>query len=145
MDQVSTRIVFGTILHTQLKDLDENALRLVYENFIDPIRRGYTIEELPGKYKPSWLLKDHVFNNQMKKAIADFAKKNDLHHYHYGYPFYVTGRDPDFFGHESDGILHTVNRVADDFYEHVIFRVDECHPTPFSVPFDLSINSSVFL
>lgn len=144
MDEVSPRIVFGVVFFSQLKSLDENALRLVYENFIDPIQRRYMIEELPGKYKPSWILKGHISSNQMKKALADFAKKNNLYHYHYGFPFYRNGRDREYFGQESEGILHTVNRVSDDYNEHIIFRVDECHPNPFSVPFDLSISSKVF-
>jgi len=128
----------GTVFFQQLSTLDDKALACVFSNFIDPIRSGYTTDELEGKYKPSWKL-NAASSNPMRAALADFAKSNNLHHYHFGYPFYQNGRDPLYFGKESDGILHTVKKASREPDDHIIFRVDKSHPNPFSVPMGLTI------
>ena len=64
---------FGIDCVKQLKQLDDDVIKKLYKNFINPIINGYTPDELEGKYKPSWEM-DFV-NSPMKEAFLELAKK----------------------------------------------------------------------
>ena len=79
------KVLFSKTGKESIADLCDRSLRTLFENYIQPLREGYSTEELEGKYKPSWELpKTYSGNSVMKVALAKFAKKNDLYHYHFG-------------------------------------------------------------
>jgi hypothetical protein len=122
------------------KQLCDGSLKTLFDNFVEPLRQGYSIDDLEGKYKPSWELpKTYSGNTSMKAALAGFAETNNLYHYHFGFRFYRTGNDPKYPGKESAGIVHTSNHVEGEESTHVIFRVDREHPSPFTVPMRLEL------
>lgn len=137
MDEIP-RIYFSLAFCEKIHEYCDEALKKLYENFVDPLNRNYEISELPGKYKPSWELQPNC-TNTMRDALAKAARKNNLHHYHFGYPFYRDGRDPKYAGYESDGIVHTSIHYHGAIDQHIIFKIDETHPTPFTIPTDLRI------
>ena len=123
-----------------LNSLPDELHHKLFINFVQPIKLGYSVSELEGKYKPSWELPLEN-SSVMRKALAEFARTQDLYHYHFGYPFYKTGKDPKYFGKESDGIIHTVLKTSEKESEqiesHTIHRIDLEHPHPFTVPTQL--------
>jgi hypothetical protein len=124
----------------QLLELYENkpqVASLLIKNFINPLKLHYRTNELRGKYKPSWMIPGDT-SNKMSSLFAQMYKDNACHHYHFGYPYYSVGRDPYFPGDESDGIVHTVFESMENSESHVLLRVDEAHPHPFSVPIFLA-------
>jgi hypothetical protein len=125
---------FGIDCIKQLKQLDDDVIKKLYKNFINPIKNGYTPDELEGKYKPSWEME--FVNSPMKDAFLELAKKEQLHHYHFGYKFYKDGFDKKYFGKVSDGIIHLEQNELDTAVEHLIFDVCLEHPSPFKVPWD---------
>lgn len=136
----ANRIRFGKDFIAQAKALPPEIQDKLYINFIAPLQGGYDISELQGKYKPSWIVKGSI-TCPFRKMLVDHSRGNNLYHYHFGHPFYRPGRDPDYPGDESNGIIHTQVLFHDDgngaWDQHVIFRLDEKHPTPFSVPMNL--------
>lgn len=129
-----------------IRDAQQQLLRLreespkiasaLFKNFINPLRSQNRAEHLRGKYKPSWKLPlDNA--NAMRKELAKICEQNKCYHYHFGFPYYQTGRDPEFKGDESAGIVHTVFDSAPDVESHVMLKVDEKHPHPFQVPIHL--------
>ena len=141
MSECSVTINISKTALLSLQHKDDTLLRKLFDNFIKPLRLGYTVSELEGKYKPSWEL---PFESAcpMRNAMVRFAKTNLLYHYHFGFPYYQTGRDPKYPGNESVGIVHTKfitnDNEAESLESHVIFRVDEAHPHPFTIPMNLS-------
>lgn len=137
-EQKPAKIIFGVKARESLRLLDDSVLRAMYKNFIIPIKRGYEISELQGKYKPSWIITGRQ-SLTLRAQFADFAKTHQLYHYHFGYPYYQTGRDREYLGDESDGILHIRTLELSPLRVIGIFRIDDKHPTPFSFPTDLTI------
>lgn len=135
-----SEVIFSVAGKECIKTLCTSSLQTLYENFIEPLSKGYSTDDLEGKYKPSWELPPSYSGNfSIKQAMADFAKKKDLYHYHFGFRFYRTGNDPKYPGKESAGIVHTSNYIEGDKSTHVIFRVDREHPSPFTVPMRLEL------
>jgi hypothetical protein len=135
-----SKIVLSKNGKESIDELCNASLRVLYENYIEPLKQGRGIEGLRGKYKPSWELpKTYSGNSIMKVALADFAKKYNLYHYHFGFKHYKSGNDPKYPGDESAGILHTSNYIEGEESTHVIFRVDREHPSPFTVPMRLEL------
>lgn len=114
------------------------ALQSLFDNFIKPLKDGIPVEDLPGKYKPSWEVPD--FGTKMQFAFREESQKRNLHHYHIGYRCYYAGKDPVYPGQESEGITHTMivldGEPSTDV--HVILRLDETHPSPFTIPLDFN-------
>ncbi|MDO7083582.1 hypothetical protein WNY51_15010 [Pseudocolwellia sp. AS88] len=117
----------------QLKVLDDDAKKKLFSNFITPIRNGYNPDELEGKYKPSWEMQ--FVDSAMKVAFMEKAREDCLYHYHFGYKYYQDGRDPNYFGKVSDGIVHIQQDFNVEIIDHVIFDICLKHPSPFKVPF----------
>lgn len=96
----------GKKLKSEISSLNDQVLGKLFDNFIKPLRLNYRVSELEGKYKPSWAIP--LTNTcALRQGLADFAKEHSLYHYHFGYPYYNLGRDSDYPGKESDGIVHT--------------------------------------
>lgn len=131
---------FGTAFTETFDKLSDAALKALFENFIEPLRRGAEISQLPGKYKPSWEVPD--FGTRMQFAFQQVSQEKNLHHYHVGYKFYRNGSDPKYPGKVSDGIAHTMVLLREDPRPetHVILRLDESHPSPFTIPMDFRFN-----
>lgn len=129
-------IKFGKSFTEKFKTHSDAALKSLFDNFIKPIKDGVPIEELPGKYKPSWEVPD--FGTKMQHAFRKVSQDKNLHHYHIGYRRYYPGKDPVYRGMESEGISHIMilspGHPQPD--THVILRLDEKHPSPFTVPMD---------
>ncbi|NQZ05591.1 MAG: hypothetical protein HRT35_00380 [Algicola sp.] len=133
MDHV---VDFGIDCLQQLKRLDDDVLRKLYKNFINPLKNGYTPDELEGKYKPSWEMA--FVDSPMKAAFLALAEKEQLYHYHFGYKFYKDGYDKHYFGKVSDGIIHVQCNELNTMTEHLVFDVCLEHPSPFKIPWDKS-------
>ena len=119
-------VYFGTELIKTLNSLPIEVQHKAYEHFILPINNGNEVINLEGKYKPSWVAPLTVkAAAAFKQAMVDFARENNLHHYHFGYESYKDGQDPVYSGRESKGILHTIP-LSDT--EHAVFRIDSAHP-----------------
>src|SRR5690606_12345159 len=117
----------------------DGALRSLYENFIEVLRDKKCASHLPGKYKPSWEVSSYA--SIMQRAYAQHSKQNNLYHYHIGYRAYRPGRDPVYPGMVSEGIAHIRRLPAASGVEpHASLQVDETHPSPFTVPLDISID-----
>jgi len=131
----------GKQAEAQLRSLEKKIVDKLFENFIGPIRRGYLKKHLEGKYKPSWAIPTEN-TNFLCIALADFAKKNSLYHYHFGFPFYESGYDPVYPGKTSDAIVHTIFRTknADGkiMESHSIYHIDPSHHHPFKVPTNIN-------
>lgn len=126
----------GKKAEAQLRELEKKIVDKLYDNFIGPIRRGYLKEHLAGKYKPSWEIPE-ANTNFLCRGLADFAKKNSLYHYHFGYPFYESGQDLDYPGKTSDAIVHTIftqqKSITKITESHSIYHIDPSHYHPFRV------------
>ncbi|MEY8238827.1 MAG: hypothetical protein RPT25_00620 [Cycloclasticus sp.] len=125
----------------ELKDENPEKLRQAFEklelNFLKPVSIDYTTNELEGKYKPSWELRDTFSSKtQFREQFASLSREYNLHHYHYGFPYYQEGRDKVYPGKESDGIVHTTV-LADG--RHAIYQVDLKHPNPWRIPLKLEL------
>lgn len=129
-------IKFGKGFTENFKNHSDAALKSLFNNFIEPLKSGVPVESLPGKYKPSWEVPD--FGTSMQYAFKKVSQEKNLHHYHIGYRRYYPGRDPKYPGMESEGITHTmiVKKPNSDSEIHVILRLDEKHPSPFTIPMD---------
>lgn len=119
----------------QLKTSEDEVKKKLFNNFINPIKNGYEPHELEGKYKPSWEME--FVDSAMKEAFMSQAKTDCLYHYHFGYSYYKDGKDPNYFGKVSDGIVHIQQDVNNTIAitDHVIFDICLQHPSPFKVPF----------
>lgn len=129
-------VKFGKSFTENFKNHSDAALKSLFDNFIKPLKDGVPVGNLPGKYKPSWEVPD--FGTTMQHAFRVVSEQKNLHHYHIGYRRYYPGRDPLYPGMESEGITHTMiiyDSSSDDAI-HVVLRLDEKHPSPFSVPMD---------
>lgn len=133
-------IKFGTSFVSSFKDHSDAALKALFDNFIEPIRNGVDLSDLPGKYKPSWEVP--AFGTTMQQAFRKVSEDRNLHHYHIGYRFYQPGNDPDYPGQESEGIAHTMRVVEaeNEIETHIILRLDETHPSPFTIPMDFDFS-----
>ncbi|MBU71297.1 hypothetical protein [Spongiibacter sp.] len=124
-----------------LQDKNDAVVKKLFDNFIKPLQLGYSTNELEGKYKPSWEI-PFKSANTMRTAMVEFAKANLLYHYHFGFPFYTSGKDAKYPGNESEGIVHTKFTTSGGEGElsesHIIYRVDDTHPHPFTIPMNLS-------
>ncbi|MBO2558270.1 hypothetical protein [Shewanella algae] len=122
--------------------LNEHLIRSMYRHFVAPINEnGFDIDELRGKYKPSWEYSGPT--SATHKAWLEAAETHSLHHYHVGFVTYKSGNDPHYLGDESDGLIHTKIDHFGSVQRHIIFKADECHPKPFSFPFDPAIDFAV--
>lgn len=120
----------------RLREESPKVASALFQNFINPVKSQNRVEHLRGKYKPSWKL-PLGSSSIMRAALASLCEKHKCYHYHFGFPFYLSGRDPDFKGDESDGIVHTVFKSTPAAELHVMLQVDEKHPHPFQVPIHL--------
>lgn len=129
-------VKFGKTFTQNFKNHSDAALKSLFDNFIQPLRDGVPIQDLPGKYKPSWEVPD--FGTTMQHAFRNVSQEKNLHHYHIGYRRYYPGKDPVYPGDESEGITHTMIVAGEEPGNdlHVILRLDEKHPSPFTVPMD---------
>ena len=135
------RILIGKKFFQQIEEniLGEDSLKMVYENFISPLKAGNKTAHLPGKYKPSWEI-NATSKVMMQVALVSQAQTHNLHHYHFGYPEYKAGRDPHYPGQESAGIVHTSIRYPDGIEDqHLVIQVDNSHPSPFRIPIPLEL------
>ncbi|HAT8500815.1 TPA: hypothetical protein I7212_14325 [Vibrio vulnificus] len=132
----------------EMKKLERDVIDSVYKHFVQPINfNGLTPpDELRGKYKPSWKMKtpEHK-RTAFQNTFLEDAENKRQYHYHFGYKMYSGGKDPEFPGDESAGILHTRIDVSKAVTEHVILEVCLKHPSPFKYPFfradDLAVRS----
>lgn len=120
----------------RLREESPKVFSALYNNFLRPLERQNKAEHLEGKYKPSWKLPPGN-TNSFKVAYAEQCKRHNLYHYHFGFPYYQAGRDVDFPGRESDGIVHTAFTSSATQESHVLLQVDEKHPSPFRAPVHL--------
>ncbi|MDX7827351.1 hypothetical protein SJR89_09585 [Aeromonas caviae] len=121
----------------ELALLDKDVTDKLWLNFLKPILDGYTPpDELPGKYKPSWAAR--FLESPMRQAFVTHAREQNIHHYHFGYRIYTAGRDPEYSGDVSDGIIHTRIDNGDSEISHVILQTCIEHPSPFKYPFELT-------
>lgn len=116
-----------------LAQMPTAAIHALWNNLIEPLQNGVAIAELQGKYKPSWIAPPGI-RTPIADAMIAFSRKQSLYHYHVGYPYYKTGRDPDYPGDESNAIVH----VRDSETALHLLRMDLEHPSPFIVPTDLT-------
>lgn len=130
------KVLLAKKLKTQVENglVDDSLVLSMFKNFIAPIKNGFEVDELAGKYKPSW-----AYNGPTSKSHEVWlreAEANALHHYHVGYVFYRDGRDPDYPGCESEGLIHTTIQQSNDIQKHIVFRADSSHPIPFSYSYN---------
>lgn len=132
-------VKFGKLFTQNFKNHSDDALKALFANFIKPLKEGVPPSKLRGKYKPSWEVPD--FGTKMQHAFRKVSEERNLHHYHIGYRRYYPGRDPVYRGMESEAITHTMIISEDDGASdvHVILRLDETHPTPFSIPMNFEL------
>lgn len=136
------KIKFTETSRAELASLSKEVTDKLWDNFIQPVKNGLTPpDELQGKYKPSWASK--FVNSPMKLAFVENAENKKLHHYHFGYRFYINGKDPDYDGDVSDGIVHTRIESLKDLTSHIILQVCLEHPSPFKYPFERSDDQPV--
>jgi hypothetical protein len=126
-------VFFTDYSKSQLKNLNEEAQKKLFKNFVKPIKDGLNPNELEGKYKPSWEMS--FINTPMKQAFVEQAKSESLHHYHFGFRYYRDGKDVKYFGKVSDGIVHIKQNSILKHVEHIVFDICLEHPSPFKVPF----------
>lgn len=118
-----------------LKCQSPDVQKAFYRNFIQPLNGGYEPVDLPGKYKPSWVAE--FADSPMLAAILAACIKYQAHHYHFGFEFYLDGKDPEFSGQVSSGIVHTkLSSIGNDLV-HTVFAVHTKHPKPFYCPIHL--------
>lgn len=125
---------FAFTIHTikQLKSYPKAVRLKLFENFIDYFRAGHDPSALPGKYKPDWEAK--FVKSPMVKGFIDLAKEKNIHHYHFGYKIYEDGRDREYPGDTSAGIIHNRIETNPESTRHVIIEVCLKHPSPFKTP-----------
>ena len=116
----------------QLKDHPKEVRDKLYRNFIAFFKAGHDPDVLPGKYKPDWEAK--FVESPMVEGFIELAKDMNIHHYHFGYKFYEDGRDKDYPGNVSAGIIHNRIEVKPNHTQHVIIDVSLKHPSPFKSP-----------
>lgn len=137
MQELVVSLQIGIDTLEDLRKLEEKVVKTLFNNFIKPLLLGYQKDHLEGKYKPSWELPTDG-TSLFRKAFADLYKENNLHHYHFGYPIYKSGKDPKYPGKVSDGIVHTIYKESNSSeltnQSHKIFHIDLTHPSPFKVP-----------
>lgn len=126
-------IYLGKTFRDEVGSFPTQAVKAVWDNFISPIKDGLSVQELQGKFKPSWMI-PYPTQSPLIEAMLEFARKHSLYHYHVGHPSYRAGRDPDYPGDESAAIIHV--RIENSNFH--ILRLDVDHPQPFTVPFILS-------
>lgn len=134
-------VEFSIVAHAkeqllELRERKPDVASKVFNNFINPLRAQNPAASLRGKYKPSWIAPQGT-TNPFRLVYAGEYKRLNCYHYHFGHPFYKTGRDPQYPGDESAGILHTVFNSGNNVESHVLLQVDEEHPNPFKVPVHL--------
>ena len=134
----NAEIHFSAPFRESVKNFDLFVLQLLQENFIAPLLNGNPIEHLEGKVKPSWAIRN-TNTSSARLALAQVAKEHNLYHYHFGFPRYSEGRDADYPGCESAGILHFGDWEIKGKRTFVLLRLDLEHPTPFSVPVDFRL------
>ncbi|EGR2288453.1 hypothetical protein D0815_23565 [Vibrio parahaemolyticus] len=130
------QVLLSKKLKAQVKNglVDDNLVISMYNNFVRPVSNGFEVNELAGKYKPSWAYSGKTSSNHQE--WLNRAEANSLHHYHVGHLFYRDGRDPDYPGSESDGLIHTTIRQSAELQTHIVFRADASHPIPFSFSYN---------
>jgi hypothetical protein len=107
----------------------------LFLHFVKPISNGVIPpHELQGRYKPSWEMP--FINSPMREAFMKQSKLYNLHHYHFGYQFYIDANDLKYPGNVSDGIIHTLIICGDEVVSHNILQVCLEHPSPFKQPFE---------
>lgn len=140
-DSSAASLKIGNVARQQLRTLEKKVVAKLFEKFIQPVLLGYLVQHLEGKYKPSWILPE-INTNPFKLAMANLAKKESLHHYHFGFPYYSEGRDKEYPGKVSDAIVHTIFFTFEKKpiveQSHTIIHIDPTHPTPFTIPTNLN-------
>ena len=113
-----------------ISDLGLDVFRCLNLNYLIPIKNGSAVNQLQGKFKPSW-------DASLNHVFLKFAKKHSLYHYHFGFQFYTSGKDKKYPGDVSSGIVHIV--VIDDSSSgdsvHKLVKICTSH-TPFRIPVD---------
>jgi hypothetical protein len=137
MPEIVVSLLLGNEAEKDLKKLEKKVVDKLFANFIKPLLLGYAKDHLEGKYKPSWELPTSD-RSPFRNAFARSYRENNLYHYHFGYPIYIEGKDPNYPGKVSDGIVHTVYQESNSSAAmkqcHKIFHIDLTHPSPFKVP-----------
>jgi hypothetical protein len=123
-------------------EVSRELLAKMYNNFNKILDNGHGLEGLQGKYKPSWEYDPSKAGAAHKKFLVK-AEKHTVHHYHVGYKMYINGRDKNYPGDESAGLIHTSITVQDNTQRHIIFKASEVHPSPFSFDFSPEVEFSV--
>ena len=116
----------------ELKKADPFLSQCLFKNYIGPIQAGKNINELEGRFKPSW---EVIGNGTMRDLFVKQAKESNLHHYHIGYKYYKASKDQAYYGKVSDGIVHIVisQNAETNKTIHRLIKVSE-HHKPFSLP-----------
>lgn len=128
------KVLYTVRFLREVNELDDEAIKKLHSNFVQWISNGYTPEELPGRFKPSWEVQ--FFKSALHEAFIEEAKKKNLYHYHIGYRFYQDSNDTAYPGKVSDGIIHTKQMEVNDTVSHCVLQLCTTHPSPFKVPFD---------
>lgn len=116
----------------ELKRQPVDVQQAFFRNFIQPLSNGYEPTDLPGKYKPSWVAE--FADSAMLAAILAACTERQAHHYHFGFELYFDGKDPEYPGQVSSGIIHTKLKLEENSLVHTVFAAHTKHPRPFYCP-----------
>lgn len=131
MSEVQVSVALGQELINDLAKHPKCVSDKLFRHLINPLKKGNPKSHLEGRYKPSWV--DQV--SSVKQAFANLAKANNLHHYHFGHPFYQHSNDRNYPGKTSDAIAHIKLEESSTSEHHIVYDIDLTHN-----PFNLSFN-----